>query len=286
MLAGCTCDSSSTCRRWRASSTSPGPQPCATRRSRRCRRASGGSRPTSGVQIVRRSRSFEGFTPEGERVVFWARQILGQRGRAAQRAVEHARRPFGAASDCRDPHGARGVFADHFAVPRSATRSVRISVESSSSCDIVAQIVDLQLDVGISYVDGEPLTGSVRTVPLYAEVYLLLTPTDGELAGQRRRGVVGVGGDPPLPAVAGDAEPADPRSAARRSRRARAAVDRGRRHLRAVPRTSRPASGRPSSPMRGSTCSAFRRVCGRSRWRRRPRASMSVCCYPRAFPLP
>ena len=136
-----------------------------------------------GVQIVRRSRSFEGFTPEGERVVFWARQILG--------SADELRSEL---SSMRDGLSGRLRIA---AIPTALAASslitspflerhpnVRIAVESLSSRDIVAQLADFQVDVGISYVDGEPLTGAVRTVPLYAERYLLLTPADGELAGR------------------------------------------------------------------------------------------------------
>jgi DNA-binding transcriptional LysR family regulator len=133
-----------------------------------------------GVQIVRRSRSFEGFTPEGELVVHWARRILADADQLrSELAVMH--------------HGLSGRLRVG-AIPTALASSslitaaflerhprTRVSVESLSSRDIAAQLADFQVDVGITYVDGEPLTGAVRTVPLYAERYLLLTPVDGPL---------------------------------------------------------------------------------------------------------
>jgi DNA-binding transcriptional LysR family regulator len=59
---------------------------------------------------------------------------------------------------------------------------VRVRLESGSSRDIVRRLVELDLDVGISYVDNEALGGHPRVVPLYRERYLLLTPDGAPLA--------------------------------------------------------------------------------------------------------
>ncbi|GGZ32528.1 LysR family transcriptional regulator [Streptomyces poonensis] len=138
------------------------------------------------VMIVRRGRRFEGFTPEGERVVMWARRILAERD---------ALRDDIAAMD----GGLTGVLRIG-AIPTALTAAqlltmpffdrhpqVRISLESLSSREMVHRLAEYDLDVGLSYVDGEPL-GSVRTVPLYRERHLLLTPGDGELAHRSRAG--------------------------------------------------------------------------------------------------
>jgi DNA-binding transcriptional LysR family regulator len=57
----------------------------------------------------------------------------------------------------------------------------RVSIESLSAQDIVHRLTEFELDIGITYLDGEPL-GRVRTFPLYEEQYLLLVPADHELA--------------------------------------------------------------------------------------------------------
>jgi DNA-binding transcriptional LysR family regulator len=134
-----------------------------------------------GVQIVRRSRSFEGFTPEGERVVFWARQMLGG---ADELRSELSNMRDGLAGRLRVAAIPTALAASSLITSPFLERHphVRLTVASLSSRDIVARLGEFQVDVGVSYVDGEPLTGAVRTVPLYAERYLLLTADDGELA--------------------------------------------------------------------------------------------------------
>jgi DNA-binding transcriptional LysR family regulator len=133
-----------------------------------------------GVQIVLRGRSFEGFTPEGERAVEWAQRIV-----ADQEALR------GDLSSMRT--GLSGVLRIG-AIPTALAAIslltapfceryplVRVSVESLSSRQIVNRLAEFDLDVGLTYVDGEPL-GAVRTMPLYRERYLLLTPADGPFA--------------------------------------------------------------------------------------------------------
>jgi DNA-binding transcriptional LysR family regulator len=136
-----------------------------------------------GVQLVRRSRSFEGFTPEGERVVHWARQILAN---ADEMRSELSNMREGLSGRLRVAAIPTALGSSSLITAPFLERHphVRVSVESLSSRDIVAQLIDFRVDVGISYVDGEPLTGSVRTVPLYAERYLLLTDADGPLAAR------------------------------------------------------------------------------------------------------
>ena len=57
---------------------------------------------------------------------------------------------------------------------------VGATVVSLSSMQIERGLHEFDLDVGITYLDSEPLAG-VRTLPLYRERYVLLTPADGPL---------------------------------------------------------------------------------------------------------
>jgi DNA-binding transcriptional LysR family regulator len=146
------------------------------------------------VAIVRRGRRFEGFTPEGERVVMWARRILAERD--ALRDDLSAMRS-----------GLSGVLRIG-AIPTALTavsllttpfcdqhRLARVSLESLSSREIVHRLAEFDLDVGMTYMDGEAL-GSVLTVPLYRERYLLLTPMDSEFADRESVGWAEVAGTP------------------------------------------------------------------------------------------
>lgn len=130
------------------------------------------------VQIVQRGQRFEGFTPEGEAVLAWAMRMLAER-----EDLDHTL------------SGMRGELSGMMrigAIPTALTVSpllttpmsrrhplVRFRLASMSSREIVNRLNDFDIDVGMTYVDGEPL-GGVRVVPLYRERYLFLTPVHGE----------------------------------------------------------------------------------------------------------
>jgi DNA-binding transcriptional LysR family regulator len=130
-----------------------------------------------GVQIVQRSQRFEGFTYEGERVLVWAQRILAD--------CEGLRDDLGSMR-----HGLSGrlrlgaIPTSLPAVPlltgplRRAHPKVGVSIMSLNSRDIERGLQDFDLHVGLTYLDNEPLR-SVRTIPLYRERYLLLTPAEG-----------------------------------------------------------------------------------------------------------
>jgi DNA-binding transcriptional LysR family regulator len=132
------------------------------------------------VQIVQRGQRFEGFTPEGKQVLLWAHRIL-----AEQDAMRH---------ELASMRGGLSGVLRIGAIPTALTVAsllttplarqhpqVRVSIESLSSRQIVHRLAEFDLDVGMTYIDGEPL-GTVRVVPLYRERYLLLTPADGPFA--------------------------------------------------------------------------------------------------------
>lgn len=134
-----------------------------------------------GAQLVRRSRSYEGLTVEGEQVVNWARQILS--------STEEMRNEL---SSMRDGVSGRlkiGAIPTAMALSSLITSPllerhplVQVSIESMSSREIMTGLAEFDIDVGLTYVDGEPLTASVRSMPMYAERYLLLTPVESPLA--------------------------------------------------------------------------------------------------------
>ncbi len=64
---------------------------------------------------------------------------------------------------------------------RAKHPSVRFSVLSMTSLEILAALDNLEIDAGITYLDNEPL-GNVRTLPLYIERYRLVTFVDSPFA--------------------------------------------------------------------------------------------------------
>src|SRR4051795_6526712 len=116
-----------------------------------------------GVQIVKRGRRFEGFTPEGERVLTLARYVIAERDAMRQDLTSMR----GSLS------GTLRVGAIPTALPSLPTLTtpfcirhpmVQLAVHSLSSQEIVRHLSAFELDVGMPYIDGEPL-GPVRTVP-------------------------------------------------------------------------------------------------------------------------
>ena len=119
-----------------------------------------------GVLLVNRGSRFQGFTPEGERVLDWARRIVGDTPRHApgdQCAAARARRP---AAHRRDPDRAGHGGGAHHALPRAASRMCSFTICSRTSIEMLELLENLEIDAGITYLDNEPL-GRVNTVPLY-----------------------------------------------------------------------------------------------------------------------
>jgi DNA-binding transcriptional LysR family regulator len=135
---------------------------------------------TLGVLLVNRGSRFLGFTPEGERVLEWARRIVGDT-RAMRDEIRALRRGelVGHLRIAAVPTALAMVSA--LTTPyRARHPGVRFTVLSYTSIEILNSLENLEIDAGITYLDNEPL-GRVRAVPLYAERYCLLTAADSPL---------------------------------------------------------------------------------------------------------
>jgi len=134
---------------------------------------------TFGVLLVNRGSRFQDFTPEGERVLDWARRIVGDT--RAMRQEIHALK-----------HGLAGrlrlaaiptalAMVEPLTTPyRARHPDVQFTILSRTSMEILTLLENLEIDAGLTYLDNEPL-GRVTTVPLYRERYRLLTAADSEL---------------------------------------------------------------------------------------------------------
>lgn len=136
-----------------------------------------------GVMLVRRGSRYGGLTPEGVRVLEWARQIVGD-ARTMREELRAAR--MGLSGTVRLAVIPTALtFATTLTARFAANHpNVRFSIMSSNSIDILKTLEGLQIDVGLSYLDNEPL-GRVVTVPLYQETYVLLVRSNAPEAALR-----------------------------------------------------------------------------------------------------
>lgn len=126
-----------------------------------------------GVMLVKRGSRFQGLTPEGEQVLARARRITAD-VRTMRDEMRAAR--FGLSGRIR----IAAIPTALAMVPRLTTPfrqrhpGVTFSVLSRTSVEILSLLGNFDIDVGITYLDNEPL-GRVVSVPLYSERYQLIT---------------------------------------------------------------------------------------------------------------
>ena len=134
---------------------------------------------TLGVLLVQRGSRFSSFTPEGLRVLEWARRIVGD-SRAMRQDVESLKRGL---------TGHLRIGAIPTTLPMTAMLTtpyrarhpdVRFTIFSRTSAEILHALENLEIDAGLTYLDHEPL-GNVNKVPIYLESYRLLTSVDSPL---------------------------------------------------------------------------------------------------------
>jgi DNA-binding transcriptional LysR family regulator len=126
-----------------------------------------------GVLIVERRQRFVGFTPEGERVLAWAQRMLADYGGLAQELSELREGLAGQIRIGAIPVSlpALALLTTPFAAIHSRTR---YQITSHTSVEIQRGLDEFTIDVGVTYLDNDPLS-RVRTVPLYRERYVLIT---------------------------------------------------------------------------------------------------------------
>ncbi|MCJ8520224.1 DNA-binding transcriptional LysR family regulator [Pseudorhizobium tarimense] len=126
-----------------------------------------------GVVLVVRGSRYQGLTPEGQRVLEWAKRIVGdartmrEEMRAAKTGLSgHIRLAAIPTALAMIPRLTEPFQAKH--------PDVTFSVVSRNSLQVLSQLDNFEIDAGITYLDNEPL-GRVTSVPLYAERYTLVT---------------------------------------------------------------------------------------------------------------
>ena len=135
-----------------------------------------------GVMLVLRSSRFHGLTPEGEKMLGWAKRLIGD-ARAMRQELQGMREGL-------TGHLRIAVIPTALAmVPMLTTPcrrrhpALQFTILSCSSDSILDMLESLEVDAGITYLNNERL-GRVQTVPLYTERYRFIT-TEGGLFADR-----------------------------------------------------------------------------------------------------
>ncbi len=132
-----------------------------------------------GVLLVNRGSRFQSFTPEGEKVLGWARRIVGDT-RAMRAEVNALRHGLTGRLRIAAIPTALAMIASLTTPFRQRHPNVRFTIQSRTSIEVLEQLDNLEIDAGVTYLDNEPL-GRVTAVPLYRERYRLITSSDAPL---------------------------------------------------------------------------------------------------------
>jgi DNA-binding transcriptional LysR family regulator len=135
-----------------------------------------------GVLLVERGSRFKGFTPEGERVLDWARRIVGD-NRSMREEIKALRHGLSGRLRIAAIPTALAMVAALTTPYRERHPNVQFTIYSRTSIEILELLDNLEIDAGITYLGNEPL-GRVNAVPLYHERYRLLTSADAPLGNR------------------------------------------------------------------------------------------------------
>jgi DNA-binding transcriptional LysR family regulator len=137
---------------------------------------------TLGAALVNRGSRYVGLTPEGERVLEWARRMTGD-ARALRQEIETLKRGVSGVIRLACIPTALPVAARLCSLLADRHPLVSFSVQSTSSKYMLSLLEDFQIDGGITYLDNEPLPHTVLT-PFYEEQYRLVTADDQLFEGR------------------------------------------------------------------------------------------------------
>jgi DNA-binding transcriptional LysR family regulator len=135
-----------------------------------------------GVLLVNRGSRFQGFTPEGQRVLEWARRIVGD-SRTMREEINSLRHGLSGRLRLAAIPTALAMVAALTTPYREKHPNVQFTIYSRTSIEVLDLLDNLEIDAGITYVENEPL-GRVSNVPLYREHYRLLTSADAPLGNR------------------------------------------------------------------------------------------------------
>ncbi|MEI7806488.1 MAG: LysR family transcriptional regulator [Hyphomicrobiales bacterium] len=136
-----------------------------------------------GVLLVNRGSRFQGFTPEGERVLDWARRIVGDT-QAMRAEIKSLRSGLSGRLRIAAIPTTLGMVAALTTPYRERHPNVQFTIWSRTSIEVLDLLENLEIDAGVTYLDNEPLGRGVNMIPLYRERYCLLTSSDAPLGNR------------------------------------------------------------------------------------------------------
>jgi DNA-binding transcriptional LysR family regulator len=136
---------------------------------------------TLGVLLVNRGSRFQDFTPEGQRVLDWARRIVAD-ARTMREELRAARAGLTGHLRLAAVPSALATVSQLTTPFRARHPGVTFTVNSRSTGDILTELENLELDAALGYVTPE--LGRARTVPLYREHYCLVVAATHAVASQ------------------------------------------------------------------------------------------------------
>ena len=127
-----------------------------------------------GTVIVRRGRNFEGFTPEGMRVLASAQRMLHERESLQQELDSGIGKPQGTLTIGAVPT-ALPIAARFGAQLQARHPGITSTVRSMSSNELETGLESLSLDIGLGYTDRLRVSGPpLLQIPQYTEHYFLV----------------------------------------------------------------------------------------------------------------
>ncbi|MDO6965002.1 LysR family transcriptional regulator [Rhizobium alvei] len=139
-----------------------------------------------GVMLVNRGSRFQGLTPEGQRVLEWARRIVGD-ARTMKEEMRAVKTGLSGHVRISAIPTALSIIPRITAPFQQKHPDVTFSIQSATSLQVMNQLENLETDLGITYLGNEPL-GRVVTVPLIEESYYLVVSRDQPIASRKSIG--------------------------------------------------------------------------------------------------
>lgn len=126
-----------------------------------------------GVVLVQRGSRFKGLTQEGQRVLEWSRRIVDDT-RSMREEMRTARNGLSGHVRIATIPTASAMLHELTAPFIKKHPKVTLSVTACTSIEVLAKLENFDIDVGITYLNDEPLTSRTVSLPLYAERFQLI----------------------------------------------------------------------------------------------------------------